>query len=630
MTVSKRQKNFASTYVYDATPSARMPKGPHDARAEFVRTTLEERQITIAMDDLSSSSQFPAAERQSLLFGFAAPGVASLLSSSPMETTALRQKAPSSSSKADGKVDRGEDTFENHVNRQDNTENDQSPDDVEDESRHERSENTEKDTKKTADHSDVQEKKTSPDEPSAETVYSTAQNDHAQKKHIEPSFALANATGSAETTDDSLEPSAEKTARQTALSPFELEATDRLRRLDTTTPFQSSAVASTDPTVRPAKSLGDSNSGISLASNSISGKIISEENAKSSPSQMTHDASLTDVEGNQPELRMGSAAKDTPEIGKATAIDASTRNMNGVTAAANVSNTINTVPTQPINHESVLEREFARQANATPVDQAEQSLTSQAPTVPLSSLNVRPTSSATKTDPQMKTDQVQWAEASSETSFARASANPTADLGNQSGTKTDILSMQIGSQPSTVDTATGGAMDGHNSDFETRFFETVRNSETSQSGATNQQQALRATPNQAMTHLAQFIAKGEDGISHVTLSPEELGKVRFQISHGDAGLTVSIIAERPETLDIMRKHIQQLQQDLAENGFEHAQFEFTSNDGSDPSSASSDQSENGSKQADTGMGATDSENSSASIPQATAPKMPDSGLDIRI
>lgn len=69
-------------------------------------------------------------------------------------------------------------------------------------------------------------------------------------------------------------------------------------------------------------------------------------------------------------------------------------------------------------------------------------------------------------------------------------------------------------------------------------------------------------------------ARLADGSVDIRLSPEELGHVRLHMMQSESGLTVHITADRPETLDLMRRHIDQLARDLAEAGYEGAEFSF--------------------------------------------------------
>lgn len=60
----------------------------------------------------------------------------------------------------------------------------------------------------------------------------------------------------------------------------------------------------------------------------------------------------------------------------------------------------------------------------------------------------------------------------------------------------------------------------------------------------------------------------------LTLNPAELGRVRLSMAPGEAGLVVTIHADRPETLDLMRRHSEQLMQEFLQAGFERAELSF--------------------------------------------------------
>lgn len=74
--------------------------------------------------------------------------------------------------------------------------------------------------------------------------------------------------------------------------------------------------------------------------------------------------------------------------------------------------------------------------------------------------------------------------------------------------------------------------------------------------------------------LAETIAQLPDRPVEVTLSPEELGRVRMSLSTHDGTLTMSVTADRPETLDLLRRNIDQLAQDFRELGFRDLSFSF--------------------------------------------------------
>lgn len=60
----------------------------------------------------------------------------------------------------------------------------------------------------------------------------------------------------------------------------------------------------------------------------------------------------------------------------------------------------------------------------------------------------------------------------------------------------------------------------------------------------------------------------------LALSPEELGRVKLTFSSGDGGMVVSILAERPETLDLMRRNITSLAQEFLGMGYDQISFNF--------------------------------------------------------
>ena len=84
----------------------------------------------------------------------------------------------------------------------------------------------------------------------------------------------------------------------------------------------------------------------------------------------------------------------------------------------------------------------------------------------------------------------------------------------------------------------------------------------------------KADPAAVMRQVAEAIPRGVDGGVEVTLSPEELGRVRFHIHSGEHGLVVQVAADRPETLDLMRRHADQLARNFAEAGYDGASFSF--------------------------------------------------------
>lgn len=82
------------------------------------------------------------------------------------------------------------------------------------------------------------------------------------------------------------------------------------------------------------------------------------------------------------------------------------------------------------------------------------------------------------------------------------------------------------------------------------------------------------TPRLIAAQLAQaIVAKGDRNVD-VALNPEELGRVKMRVSTSESGITVVIQTERPETGDLMRRHINELADEFRKMGFENISFEF--------------------------------------------------------
>lgn len=94
------------------------------------------------------------------------------------------------------------------------------------------------------------------------------------------------------------------------------------------------------------------------------------------------------------------------------------------------------------------------------------------------------------------------------------------------------------------------------------------------------------TPAVQRSDLAGHVARQIADVAHhlparpveITLSPEELGRVRLSVSTHDTGIILNIAAERPDTVDLLRRHIGQLGAQFQSLGYESIAFSF-SNDG---------------------------------------------------
>lgn len=80
---------------------------------------------------------------------------------------------------------------------------------------------------------------------------------------------------------------------------------------------------------------------------------------------------------------------------------------------------------------------------------------------------------------------------------------------------------------------------------------------------------------QVAAQISTAAAGGADRSIDVILNPAELGRVRITLGPGDGGLIVNIGAERPETLDMMRRHIDVLGEEFRDLGYGGTDFTFS-------------------------------------------------------
>lgn len=75
--------------------------------------------------------------------------------------------------------------------------------------------------------------------------------------------------------------------------------------------------------------------------------------------------------------------------------------------------------------------------------------------------------------------------------------------------------------------------------------------------------------------LVRVLAAGSAGFD-VALAPEELGSVRLRLINGESGSVLLIQTERPETLELLRRHVATLEQDLKALGHDALSVRFAS------------------------------------------------------
>lgn len=78
-----------------------------------------------------------------------------------------------------------------------------------------------------------------------------------------------------------------------------------------------------------------------------------------------------------------------------------------------------------------------------------------------------------------------------------------------------------------------------------------------------------------ITQVADVVRTASDGRVEVTLRPEELGRLSLSFTNDGVTMTVALSAERPETLELIRRNLDIPAQDLSDLGFGSLNFDFT-------------------------------------------------------
>ena len=149
-----------------------------------------------------------------------------------------------------------------------------------------------------------------------------------------------------------------------------------------------------------------------------------------------------------------------------------------------------------------------------------------------------------------------------------------------------------------------------------------------QSGNLRAAETMLARPEAARmvaTQMAEAMMRTHNNKVEIALRPEELGRVRMVLSTTELGITVSIIAERSETLDLMRRHIDQLAEEFRELGYQNIGFEFSGGESSSDSDGDSSD-----PQSHIPANPDDQRDAVGSVPIQTARASLSSGLDLRL
>ncbi len=103
----------------------------------------------------------------------------------------------------------------------------------------------------------------------------------------------------------------------------------------------------------------------------------------------------------------------------------------------------------------------------------------------------------------------------------------------------------------------------------------VRNADPTQTAL----HGTRATAIHIASQLAQAVSQTSGGTTDITLNPRELGHVRLSLQAIDGTMYVAIAAERPETAELMRRHIDSLAQEFRGLGYQDVSFSFSGRQG---------------------------------------------------
>lgn len=84
-----------------------------------------------------------------------------------------------------------------------------------------------------------------------------------------------------------------------------------------------------------------------------------------------------------------------------------------------------------------------------------------------------------------------------------------------------------------------------------------------------------ATIHESVRHVAEAVHALGQGAVEITMTPKELGHLTLTVkTHDLTAATITLQADRPETLDLMRRHVDMLAQDLRDCGYRDLNFSF--------------------------------------------------------
>ncbi len=143
-----------------------------------------------------------------------------------------------------------------------------------------------------------------------------------------------------------------------------------------------------------------------------------------------------------------------------------------------------------------------------------------------------------------------------------------------------LAQMQVMASVRNADAETATAIretDGVMATREEPLFQNVRDSASVAQPAT---QAAKAEITRAIAGqmAAAIQVRAGSGTIEIALSPEELGRVSITLNGREDGMVLTIAAERPETLDLMRRHLAVLEAEFQSIGYGDISFDLNTSD----------------------------------------------------
>ncbi|WP_341367510.1 flagellar hook-length control protein FliK [Yoonia sp. BS5-3] len=93
-------------------------------------------------------------------------------------------------------------------------------------------------------------------------------------------------------------------------------------------------------------------------------------------------------------------------------------------------------------------------------------------------------------------------------------------------------------------------------------------------GATTPSAGPAQVGQQVVNQIATAMMQNGGRVTEIGLNPEELGRVRLSMTAQDTTITLNVVAERPETTDLLRRNIDALAQELRSLGYDDINFSF--------------------------------------------------------